>query len=128
VFRDREPVALIDFDLVAPSSPVWEVGCAVRHWIPLRGEGPEGPDAAPAVTAAKLRAFALAYGLVAADRARLLDAVLDAEDLQLALLRRWVEEGSEVYRQIWAAGAPDRIGQRVEWITRHRSTLAAALA
>lgn len=127
VLRDRRPVALIDFDLVAPASRVWEIACALRHWVPLRGEGPEGAAAAPFVTGERLRAFCDVYGLPAAERPDVLDAVLDAEDLQLRLLRQWVAAGHEEYRRIWEAGAPDRIAARVHWVTEHRALLLAAM-
>src|ERR1700678_3349323 len=36
VFREREAVALLDFDFAAPGRPVWDLAQAARMWIPLR--------------------------------------------------------------------------------------------
>jgi hypothetical protein len=36
VFSGGRATALIDFDLAAPGSAVWDVACAVRFWAPLR--------------------------------------------------------------------------------------------
>jgi len=45
VFREGTPVALIDFDYVAPSDLVWEVGVAAFYLVPLRVADDTAPDA-----------------------------------------------------------------------------------
>jgi hypothetical protein len=117
------PVGLIDFDMCALSQPVWELACAARHWIPLRGEGPGPASAQPALTAHRLRCLVDGYDLAWSERPLLLDAVLDAEVLQLQMLEGWVADGHPGYVEIWRAGAPDRIAARREWITRYRDQL-----
>ena len=127
IMRNRRAWALIDFDLCAPAQPVWEVACAARHWILLRGEGPEGPADAVRVTAHRLAVFVDAFGLSHQGRELLIDAVLDAEALQLTMLKSWVEQGNPVYVQICNDGAPARIAQRVKWVTAHRELLTTAV-
>jgi hypothetical protein len=75
------------------------------------------------VTAHRLRVFVDAFGLIASDREELVDAVLDAEELQLEMLRGWVAQGKPVYERIWQDGGPERIAQRVAWISLHRRLL-----
>jgi hypothetical protein len=71
VFRDGHPVALIDFDFAAAGSALDDVAYLAWSWcISSR------PDRGPArAQAAQVRVLADAYGLTAADRARLPAAI-----------------------------------------------------
>jgi hypothetical protein len=65
VFRERQPVALFDFDFAGPGPRVWDLAYAAYRFVPLSNE----PDvralglADPARQDRRLRRFVDAYGL-----------------------------------------------------------------
>jgi aminoglycoside phosphotransferase (APT) family kinase protein len=127
ILDGRTLVGLIDFDMCAPGTPAWELGCAARHWVPLRGEGPEGPDRAVVETGRRLCALLDGYGLPYRDRPAVLQVVLEAELIGLRLLRQKVVERHEAYLRMWCLGAPLRIADRLCWVTTHRAALTEAI-
>jgi Ser/Thr protein kinase RdoA (MazF antagonist) len=69
VFRDGDPVGIIDFDLAAPGTRRQDVGMAIFLWLNLGTDGPE-----PTEQAARMRVFCRAYGTDA--NADVVDAVI----------------------------------------------------
>jgi hypothetical protein len=92
VFLDREPVALIDFDLASPGARVWDVAAAARLWAPLRGDA-DVQDSRRGRTLPRFRLFADAYGLLPAERAQLVDAVIANHDWLYELVEAEAERG-----------------------------------
>jgi Ser/Thr protein kinase RdoA (MazF antagonist) len=125
VFRDGRAVALIDFDLASPGSAVWDVACAVRLWAPLRRDR-DIADARRGRALDRLRLFVDAYGLAAADRVRLADAVLDNHDWSYDVVRDGARAGHPGYADYWyhAAG---RAGRTRRWYLRSRDLLRRAV-
>src|SRR4051794_36590028 len=76
VFSGGRAVALIDFDLAAPGSAVWDVACAARLWAPLRDER-DAPARLRGGSLGRLRMFADAYGLARRERSRVVDAAIE---------------------------------------------------
>jgi aminoglycoside phosphotransferase (APT) family kinase protein len=75
VFRDGRPVALIDFDLAAPGEPVEDLGYMAWSWC-LASKPARQPVEAQA---AQVRVLADAYGLDAAGRRGLTDAMIERQ-------------------------------------------------
>ncbi|HEX2672161.1 MAG TPA: aminoglycoside phosphotransferase family protein [Polyangiaceae bacterium] len=73
VFRDDLPVALIDFDMAAPGSPLEDLGYMAWAWClssnPLRGS--------MTAQARQVRTLADAYGAGVAERAQLPEAIIE---------------------------------------------------
>lgn len=112
VFRDGVPVAFIDFDTAAPGDPFEDLGYAAWTWCVS-----SKPDAPPtSAQAAQVRVLADAYGLDAASRSRLVDAMLDR---QVRNAHWWAE------RLIGASTDRDRITERIRWSKRERAYTAA---
>ena len=74
VLRGGRPVALIDFDLAAPGSRLWDLATAARTWVPLRDER-DVHDARRGRAAHRLRVLLDAYGDPVPGLDRLADAV-----------------------------------------------------
>jgi hypothetical protein len=128
VCRDGLAVALIDFDRAAPARREWDLAIAIQQWIPLRGEEDEhDPANAGPRTAARIRGFCDAYGLGAAERPRVLDAIRDSEAASLRILKRRAAEGHPAYQRFLEEGAADRIEARRIWLDRHQEVLLEAL-
>ncbi|MFC7620765.1 phosphotransferase [Microlunatus sp. GCM10028923] len=76
IYRDGRPEAFIDWDFAAPTTALWDLGYAVRSFVPLYA--PEDCVAMgypPDRAAERLRLFADAYGMDRATRQELLPAV-----------------------------------------------------
>ena len=80
VFRDGLPVALIDFDLASPGSPLWDVALAARLWVPLR-DPRDVEDERAGRMHERLRFFVDAYDLPEADRRRVATAVMQTHGI-----------------------------------------------
>lgn len=128
VFRDGRPWALIDFDLARPTSRLGDILVTLRHWAPMADPVDRDPALAGADAGARMRLFADAYGLGAAERGRLLDLT------ELRLARSWhlmkgrAERLGGGWARMWGDGVGDRIRRAQRWLERERPALAARLA
>ena len=126
VFRDGEAVALIDFDLARPGSRLWDLAAASRLWAPLRRDI-DIQDARRGRALGRFRVFVDAYGLVGADRDRLVDAVISNHDWLYGIVSRGAENGNPGFVEYWRTGAADRAGRTRRWYVRNARLLRAAL-
>jgi Ser/Thr protein kinase RdoA (MazF antagonist) len=126
VFRDGRAAALIDFDLAAPGSAVWDVACAVRLWAPLRAEE-DVPEAVRGRSLARARLFAEAYGLGAEDRARLPAAARAAHEWGYDVVRRAADDGHAGFARLWEEGARARAERSARWLAEHEPALRHGL-
>ena len=125
IFRDGRAVALIDFDLASPGSPVWDVAAAARLWAPLRPDG-DIADARRGRALIRLRGFADAYRLGDADRALVPDAVLDNHDWCYDVVRLGAETGHAGFTAYWLDAAA-RANRTRHWYLGNMDLLHAAL-
>ena len=126
VFRGGVAVALIDFDLASPATPLWDVALAARLWVPLR-DPVDVPAELAGRTAERLRLFADAYEVAGADRDALVAAAHASHRWCYDIIRRGAAHGEAGYAQYWtpSAQAHDLRGQ--VWLDAHTGELAAAL-
>ena len=108
VFREGEPVALIDFDAAAPGSRAYDLGYATWMWLDLGSDAVSAED-----QARRLKLFAEAYGF------RPLKDLLDAVILRQTIL---IAEGQPTGQSEMAAWA---VACRA-WVERHRTHLTRA--
>jgi hypothetical protein len=129
VYRDGAAVALLDFDFAAPGRRVFDVAAFARMVVPL--EAPE--DAARSGRGgldpvARLRVVADAYGLAAADRPELLEAVGGQIAAGGEFVRRRVEAGEAAFIEMWnATGGAQRYERRRTWFAEQRQRFVDAL-
>jgi len=127
-------LVLIDWDLAAPGTRLWDIAYAAWVCVPLwndddvaaRGLAPmdaRGP---------RLRSFCDAYGLGSAERARLLDTVGDRQLAALEQARVWAAEGRPGWRAQWSLPEPWRHGRgylrEIAFLEAHRDEWNHALA
>ena len=127
VFRDGQAVALIDFDLAAPGSRLWDVACAARLWVPLRPDSAID-DARRGRTLARLRLFVDSYGVPARDRPRLVEAVRHNHEWFRELIRTHVEGGHAGFAERQNPEARERARRFREWFADNEEAMRAALA
>jgi hypothetical protein len=126
IFVDGAAVGLIDFDLAAPGSAVWDVTCAARLWAPLRDER-DMPDAVRGRSLERLRRFVDAYGLEAGERARIAEAAVETHDRCYRVVRAAVGSGHQPFARMWRGGGEQRAARTRAWLASHGAELSAAL-
>lgn len=127
VYREGRPVAFIDFDTAHPGPRVWDVAYAAYRFVPLRD--PERDASAPDVTeqARRLRVFADAYGLGAADRAVLVETARARLEHMVAHMRAEAEAGHEAFAAHVAEGHDVLYLTDIAHLARHEASFLAAL-
>jgi hypothetical protein len=126
VFSGGRATALIDFDLAAPGSAVWDVACAARFWVPLRDDR-DVPERLRGRALARLRIFADAYGLPAAQRVRLPAAVRAAHAWAYEVVRAAVADDHAAFSRFWRDGGRGRAERTAAWLNAHDRHLRDAL-
>ncbi|TMR22969.1 aminoglycoside phosphotransferase family protein [Nonomuraea zeae] len=127
VFRDGLPVAFIDFDTAHPGPRVWDVAYAAYRFVPLTD--PRHADSCPvAEQARRLRLFADAYGLGAADRAELTGTARARLEHLIGHMHEQAAAGHEAFASHVARGDDRHYRADIGHLTRHDATLRAALA
>lgn len=124
VFRDGRAVALIDFDLAAPGSPVWDLAGAARFWAPLRATGDITDDRRHRQLD-RLRILVDAYG--SAESCVVADAVLANHEWMCELVDDGARRGIPGFASYWTPTTRERAVRTRAWLEAHQSAIAAAL-
>jgi Ser/Thr protein kinase RdoA (MazF antagonist) len=126
VFRGGHAVALIDFDLASPGSPIWDVACAVRLWSPLRSDI-FITDSRRGQALHRLRTFVQAYGFPDFDPELLIRAVSANHDWLYAVVEEGAQAGNPGYADYWQEHH-HRVDATRLWYRAEHERLVAALA
>jgi hypothetical protein len=126
VFAGGRAVALVDFDLASPATPAWDVACAARLWAPLRDER-DVPETLRGRPLTRLRLFLDAYGMPRHDRARVVDAMVQAHDWCYGVVRTAVATGHQPFGHMWREGGASRAHRTRTWLATHGPAMRAAL-
>jgi hypothetical protein len=124
IFRDGRAAALIDFDLAGPGSASWDLAAAARNWCPLGDER----DIADSRQGQVLRRFRLlldAYGLPAAQRRAVAEAILANHDWSCAIITDAADAGHPAFADYWSHVAGTMARAR-RWCEAHYHDLVAA--
>ncbi|MFG2090431.1 MULTISPECIES: phosphotransferase enzyme family protein [unclassified Spirillospora] len=126
VFRGGMPVALIDFDLARPTTRLFDVVTALRHWGPIADPADRDALLYRVDVGRRLRIFCDAYGLDARGRRDVLPAArVRFERSYLAMQVR--AEGGGGWARMWRGGAGQRIRRAQDWLERYWDELDARL-
>jgi hypothetical protein len=126
VFRDGQPVALIDFDLAHPTTRLYDIANALWYWAPLRDPRDRAPAFADADIPHRVAVFADAYGMTARQRAELAPFAVD-------MARRYHEDSrasaelDPVFRKLWEDGAKDALPRAEAWLREAAPAITARL-
>jgi hypothetical protein len=126
VFRDGRAVALIDFDLAAPGTAVWDVAAAARLWAPLR-EPADTPDIRRGRELYRLRLFVDAYGLDDAGRSSFVDALRASHDWMCGIVRDGAARGVPGFAAYRTPEAVARAARARVWFARNADAITGAL-
>ncbi|MEV4111169.1 phosphotransferase [Nonomuraea sp. NPDC049695] len=126
IFRQGKPRALIDFDLARPTTRLFDVVTALRHWAPIADPVDRHPLLRDLDVGARLRLFCDAYGVPPRDRRRLLDLARLRFHRSYAVMRTRASSGGN-WAKMWAGGAGERIRRASAWLDTHEDALHAHL-
>ena len=126
VFRDGKAVALIDFDLASPGSPLWDIALAGRLWIPLRDPRDVHDERADS-NARRLQLVADTYDLPESDRRRLPAAALATHNWSYAIVDAGSRRGQLGYLEYWTPDAQARAERGRSWLAANAAALRHAL-
>ncbi|MEV4479656.1 aminoglycoside phosphotransferase family protein [Micromonospora coxensis] len=121
VWQGRHPVGIIDWDFARPAPRLHDVAYALQYVAPFRDDTeclrwlhfPESPD-----RRRRLERFCTAYGL--ATTVGIVDAVIDRQRQDIALVRRLASAGQEPQATWVREGLLDELGRRVDWSRANR--------
>jgi hypothetical protein len=126
VFRDGAPAALIDFDLARPTTRLYDVVTALRHWAPIADPADRDALLYGADVARRVRIFCDAYGLDRERRREVLPAARVRFERSYEAMRARAAGGGG-WARIWQGGAGPRIRRAQDWLERHWDELDARL-
>jgi aminoglycoside phosphotransferase (APT) family kinase protein len=130
VFVAGWPVAFIDWDFAAPGPRAWDVAYAAYRFVPLgRDEHAAGLGAVmPVDRPGRLRRFCDAYGLAEANRAGLVEVILDRVQAVFDLIVAQAAKGDPAFQRHLAEGHLDGYQRDLAYIESLREPLEEALA
>jgi aminoglycoside phosphotransferase (APT) family kinase protein len=127
VFREQQAIAILDFDFASPGRRVWDLAMAARMWIPLRPCPDEGPRDATA-RARRLGRLVAGYGLERSDHEEFVDAIVEAQRVGNAFVRRRVEAREPGFIAMWQQrGGAEWFDGVTAWMEGRRNLWLAAL-
>ncbi len=126
IFRGGRAAALIDFDLAGPGGICWDLAAAARYWCPLRDER-DVTDLRQGRALSRFRLLLEAYGLAAAERIEVAEAVVANHDWDCATIAQGVQAGHAGFIDSWNENGGTMIRAR-RWCQAHQRALLAAAA
>jgi hypothetical protein len=127
VFREGDPVALIDFDLTRPGAKVRDVVNTATYWVQLAPSPDRHPAFAHGDVPSRFAAFVDAYGLDEDGRTRFCDIAIDAATRSWHKMQANAVERGGGWARMWDEGVGDLILRRRAWLIEERAMLEAAL-
>jgi hypothetical protein len=113
--------------LAGPTTRLLDAYNTAMHWVPLRAPQDVWPTWAPVDQPRRLRLFADAYGLSAAERRALPDLGIAQADRTWLRMRASAEQLGGGWARMWAEGVGDAIRRRQSWLIARRDALLEAL-
>jgi hypothetical protein len=99
--RTPTGLVLIDWDLAAPGTRLWDVAWAAYRWVPLYDAPTRDRLGLPPLDLARLRLLVDAYGLDAADRADLIPTIEARLECLIETARTWGGQGRAGWEDVW---------------------------
>ncbi|HEX6151743.1 aminoglycoside phosphotransferase family protein [Nocardioides sp.] len=121
VWRDGEAVGLIDWDHAYPAAPIDDVAYALDTFTPFRPDDVTVRDhrfPQPPERAARVRAFATAYGL--GGTAGIVDRVIERQQQTVARVLSLAERGLDPWAAWCREGYLEELQARPRWTRSHR--------
>lgn len=129
VTRHGHLVGIIDWDLIAPGAPLWEVAFMAWQWIPLHHPGLatrlgwHEPDR----LGSRLRLLCNAYGLEPDERAQLIDTIIKRIESSRTGIADLAAKGDPAFIRLIEEGHTTHMAKTRDFIIAKRSELERAV-
>lgn len=126
IFRQGRPYGFIDFDLARPTTRVADWVNAAYWWVPLLHPLDRAPSLVNVDAAQRLRVFADAYGMNAAQRALVVPLAVQRSHNSLVTMRA-AAAVDPVFRRWWDGGVKDRLMRAKCWLDQEADHMQSTL-
>lgn len=133
VLRCERGLAIIDWDLAAPGSTVWDLAYACWVCVPLWNDDDVAARGVAPISdrTGRLRLFVDAYDADDGQRHSLLETIERRQRAALDQVREWAKEGRPGWNQQWSLPEPWRHGggyrRELDYLASHRTEWNAAI-
>lgn len=127
VFRDGRAVALLDFDLLRPSSRVDEVADLLQWWAGWVAPEDRDPAFVGVDPGERGRLLVDAYDLSNEDREWVVPVAISAAQQSWHAMKNRAEELGGEWRRMWDEGVGDKIRRREQWLVAEQESLRRAM-
>jgi thiamine kinase-like enzyme len=125
VFRGSRLVGVIDWDVVCPAPPDWDLAFAAWHWVPLHAPSPELAWRTVDDCTRRLRLLVDRYG---SEPRRPLSQLIMAriESSRSGIIER-ARSGDDVFARLERDGHPEEMARAIDFVDRITTELDNAL-
>ncbi|MFP5347619.1 MAG: phosphotransferase enzyme family protein [Actinomycetes bacterium] len=127
VVRDGVPVALVDFDMAGPTTPLRDVANTCLHWAPVQDPVDRTRALADADPFRRCRVIADGYGLSRDGRRQMVDVLPRGTRVGWHRMLLAAQTFGGGWARMWDDGVGDVIKRREAWLLAEGPRLAAAL-
>ncbi|MDO5736769.1 MAG: phosphotransferase [Propionibacteriaceae bacterium] len=127
VFRDGRAVALLDFDLLSPSSRVDEVANLLQWWAGWVAPEDRDPVFVGVDPGERGRLLVDTYGLSDEDREWVVPVSISAAQQSWHAMKSRAEQLGGGWRRMWDEGVGERIKRREQWLVAEHESLQRAI-
>ena len=127
VFRDREPVYMLDWDSAGPGTRLWDVAISAYSWVPLfpSQQGDSSRRVLPLQRrAARLATYCAAYGGIVPGDA--IDALVDELPFHADLIQQLSDRGDPGVAKLIGWDVPARLRRESQLLRDQRAALVNA--
>jgi len=126
VFRDGLPAAFIDFDQCRRTTRVLDLVNALGYWAPFAPAEDRPAALRDADVPGRVRLFADAYGMDAAQREQVLPMAL-ARTRNAMQSMKAAAKADQAWRAAWEGGLKDELPRSIAWLTNNAHVITRAL-
>ena len=118
VARNGHLVGIIDWDLISPGAPLWEIAFMAWQWVPLHHPGLAQQLGwhAPERLGSRLRLLCDAYGLGATERAQLIDMIIERIEASRSGIADLAAKGEAAFVRLLDEGHTIDMAKTIEHI------------
>jgi len=126
VFRDGHLVGIIDWDIVCPRRPSWDLAFVAWHWVPLHAPSPDLAWRPPIECGRRLRMLADAYGLNEKRPGLVHEVIARIKASRTGIIER-ARSGDEAFARLEREGHADEMGRAIAFVRSIEGLLQGAL-